>query len=163
MASTGNCTNCHECVCVCIMSKMLLLLPLVREVQQVRLQGSHVSLSLSVKAYESERENDWCRQRQGGWMQLEELRCISHSLHSVWLPVSLSDVKGAAHKAWALKLEEWNIVVGAWCKKGNHKIVALLIESTRASSEYVCVCKDNYFGKHTAFELKYFRFLDCMT
>lgn len=54
------------CVCVCIMSKMLLLLPFLREVQQVRLQGSHFSLSLSVKAYESERENDGRMQRQGG-------------------------------------------------------------------------------------------------
>lgn len=54
------------CVYVCIMSKMILLLPLVREVQQVRLQGNHVSLSLLVKAYESERANDERRQRQGG-------------------------------------------------------------------------------------------------
>lgn len=46
--------NSRACVCVCIMSNTLLLT--AREhahlkVQQVRLQGSHVSLSLSAKAH----------------------------------------------------------------------------------------------------------------
>lgn len=79
------------------------------------------------------------------------------------MSVSLSDVKGAAHKAWALELEEWRHRCWGAVQKGNNKIVALLIESTRASSAHVCVYKDNYFGKQTVFELKYFRLLACMT
>lgn len=121
------------------------------KVQQVRLQGSHVSLSLSVKAHaegkwpnmqreiESKRDAGWLT--ISTWMQLEKLRCISHtSFCLMWRVRRIR--RGPRRGRSGGNVEQ----------KRNNKIVALLIESTKTS-----MCKDNYYGKQTVFELKYFR------
>lgn len=75
--------NSRACVCVCIMSNTLLLT--AREhahlkVQQVRLQGSHVSLSLSAKAHTEGKQPR--RERRAREQRAQERRRVGDNINS---------------------------------------------------------------------------------